>query len=193
MSDDPSAGSRHGLSLHRLQHFDYASDYVAYFVTIRARAGTKPFTDPRLAQEVIDSLHWLRAHRGLRIYAYCLMPDHLHPLTQLPPRKSQDAGQRPSSRPASLADPAAALGTVIGSLKSFTTTRSWKLGCHGGLWQSRFYDHILRRSEDGHRVVTYILANPVRAGLVTEWKAYRFSGMPDPLEGVSDEIPPSIC
>jgi REP element-mobilizing transposase RayT len=166
---------------HRLTQFDYASADHAYFVTARARTGT-PFIDRRLAEIVVDSLNWMRTHRRVAIYAYCLMPDHLHVLLQLPGQPPQPT--RPSSgrpRPAANRDPQAALGAVIGNFKSFTTNRSWKLGHKGQLWQARFYDHIVRRSEDGLAVARYILDNPVRKGLVEDVSMWRWSGTPDPL------------
>jgi REP element-mobilizing transposase RayT len=43
-------------------------------------------------------------------------------------------------------------------------------------WQKDFYDHILRRDEDLIRHVRYILANPIRAGLVTDWRQYPYRG-----------------
>src|SRR5205085_4394603 len=114
------------------------------------------------------SLTWLREHAGLRVHAYCLMPDHLHLLLHLG-QTGQD------------------LGRVIARMKSFTTTQSWKLGYRGMLWQQRFYDHILRLTEDAQAIADYILANPVRKGLVKEPGDYFYSGMPDPL----GEVPAS--
>ncbi|MDQ7054288.1 MAG: hypothetical protein Q9P14_15900 [candidate division KSB1 bacterium] len=43
-------------------------------------------------------------------------------------------------------------------------------------WQKDFYDHILRREEDIERHVKYILHNPVRRGLVENWKMYPYKG-----------------
>jgi putative transposase len=43
-------------------------------------------------------------------------------------------------------------------------------------WQKDFYDHIVRRNEDVLKQVRYILNNPLRAGLVDDWKAYPFVG-----------------
>ena len=40
------------------------------------------------------------------------------------------------------------------------------------LWQGGFFDHVLREEEDRLSVVAYILANPVRAGLVTHPSDY---------------------
>jgi putative transposase len=43
-------------------------------------------------------------------------------------------------------------------------------------WQKDFYDHILKKDEDLEKQVRYILWNPVRRGLVEDWKAYPFKG-----------------
>ncbi|MGI8824501.1 MAG: REP-associated tyrosine transposase [Chloroflexota bacterium] len=151
----------HSLNLHRLPGFDYGDPDHAYFVTARARQGS-PFTDHRLAGEVVASLNWLRARRGLTLYAYCLMPDHLHLLLRVGDRLYP-------------------LAEIMRAFKSFTTHQSWKLGRRGALWQARFYDHIVRKSEDGLRIAAYILDNPVRKGLVAEAESYAWSERPDPL------------
>lgn len=44
------------------------------------------------------------------------------------------------------------------------------------LWQTSFYDHVLRKDEDLLDVVRYILNNPVRKGLVRNYTEYRHSG-----------------
>jgi putative transposase len=43
-------------------------------------------------------------------------------------------------------------------------------------WQKGFYDHILRQDEDLIKQVRYILGNPLRKGLVEDWKAYPYKG-----------------
>lgn len=40
------------------------------------------------------------------------------------------------------------------------------LGRSGPVWQTSFHDHALRREEDMLDVARYIVANPLRAGLV---------------------------
>jgi putative transposase len=66
-------------------------------------------------------------------------------------------------------------------MKSFTTRQSWAVGQQGQLWQGRFYDRVMRRSDDVRAIAQYILQNPVRGGLVDEPAAYPWSGMLDPL------------
>lgn len=158
MAEEPDS---HPWRQRRLRSFNYADPDHVYFVTLRARAGTTPFTDHRLADEVVGSLNWLREHAGLTVYAYVLMPDHLHVLLRPP------GGEH--------------LGMLLKRLKSFTTKQSWALGYKGLLWQARFHDHILRKTEDGQAVAAYILGNPERAGLVKDDVAYPYCGTPDPL------------
>ena len=146
----------------RLPNFDYSDPDHAYFVTVCARHGTAPFTDARLATRVIDSLGWLRLNRAILLYAYCLMPDHLHLLLRLTSRQWN-------------------LGDIVGSFKKFSTKQSWALGFTGHLWQDRFYDHIVRKGEDGHQIAAYIEHNPVRKGLVAVATEYALSGFPDPM------------
>lgn len=158
----------------RLDGFDYRRTDVVYFVTICAATGT-PFTDLAIASIVINALEWLRSERGIRLYAYCLMPDHLHLLLQLP--ESSDVAGASVLRRGSRQT----LGSVIATLKGFTNNESWRLGYEGSLWQLNFCDHILRGYESGMRIAEYILANPVRAGLVTKVEDYPWSGTPDPV------------
>jgi putative transposase len=146
----------------RLAGFDYSGGDYAYFVTIRAALGTVPFRDDRLARVVLEALDWMREHRRVALYAFCLMPDHLHSLMQLAPDS-------------------ASLSTIIGAFKRFTTRQSWQLGYQGRLWQPSFHDHILRKSEDGLTKANYILDNPKRSGLAENRETYPYSGTPDPL------------
>ena len=158
MTTDDHRGPRR-----RLPSFDYSDPTQVYFVTTCARRETVPFLDDRLAEVVVASLSWLRSERSVRLYAYCLMPDHLHLLVQL-----------------GAADET--LGALVGSVKRFTTRASWGMGYVGQLWQPRFYDHVMRTHEDGRRMAQYILDNPVRRGLTGEAESYSWSGAPDPLD-----------
>lgn len=48
------------------------------------------------------------------------------------------------------------------------------------LWQISYHDHVLRNSEAVGDVARYIWANPVRGGLVEDYREYLGSG-PQPL------------
>ena len=42
----------------------------------------------------------------------------------------------------------------------------------GSFWQSESYDHILRDEDDLLNLITYTLLNPVKAGIIKNWKDY---------------------
>lgn len=152
----------------RLKDFDYTDSRYVYFLTICARhkVGADrrvcPFEDKRLANQIIESLiyRWKRA--DISLYCYCLMPDHLH--IAVSPKDSKN------------------LSTIIKEFKTYTTQIGWKyVGIKGKLWQKGYYDHIARRQEDLVSICRYILANPVRKGLVEDAEDWQCSGMIDPL------------
>ena len=47
---------------------------------------------------------------------------------------------------------------------------------NGKVWQVSFWDRFLREEESLEEVVLYVLNNPVRKGLVKEWRDYPYSG-----------------
>ena len=49
------------------------------------------------------------------------------------------------------------------------------LGRHGTVWQEESFDRVLRSSDDVGAKVLYVLQNPVRGGLVSEWQRYRWA------------------
>ena len=53
---------------------------------------------------------------------------------------------------------------------------------HGApLWQRGYYDHVIRAEGDLHAAIKYILENPVRKGLVEDFRNFPFSGPPETL------------
>jgi REP element-mobilizing transposase RayT len=63
--------------------------------------------------------------------------------------------------------------------------REWKSRCYlircrrgsrEPFWQRSFWDHALRNAERLPEAALYILTNPVRAGLVDDWRRYPLSG-----------------
>ncbi len=75
------------------------------------------------------------------------MPDHLHWLMQLEEQKT--------------------LAELVRLFKGGTARELNRyLNRQGAIWQRGYYDHALRREEDIKQVARYIVANPLRAGLV---------------------------
>ncbi len=82
------------------------------------------------------------------------MPDHFHLLV--------------GPREGNLVD-------LIRGWKSFSSNTLRKEGLEGPLWQRGFFDHALRQEEDIEAAANYIVNNPVRAGLVGDWRDYPYS------------------
>ncbi|MCU5783511.1 hypothetical protein MA04_02811 [Alcanivorax balearicus MACL04] len=99
----------------------------------------------------------VRALRAVSDYAdtlcFVVMPDHLHWLLQL----RRDAG----------------LSGTVQKAKS-VATRYWRLeeGTKEPLWQRGFHDRALRKDDDVVAAARYIIANPLRAGLVRSVRDY---------------------
>ena len=108
---------------------------------------------PVLCEQAENLLRELARNRGGLLYAWCLMPDHVHILVQ-----DDD---------------------LIGMVRTFKgrmTPKSRALEPSRKLWQESFYDHILRKEESVLKVADYIWQNPVRAGLVDHPSQYPWSG-----------------
>ena len=145
----------------RLPGFDYSSP-KAYLITICTKDRRRFFTRDKFNQEIIECLMAEKTRSAFKIFAYCLMPDHLHLL--LAPT---DGGITVSG--------------FIGAFKSRATRIAWGFGITGKIWQWRFHDRILRGQNDLRVVVMYLLNNPVKQGLVTKWQDYKYVGLVDPL------------
>ena len=79
--------------------------------------------------------------------AFVIMPDHFHWLFSL-------QGQRP-------------LSVSVNTVKSYSARKINRiLGRHGAFWQRGFHDRAIRYSDDLEHIARYIVANPLRAGIV---------------------------
>jgi REP element-mobilizing transposase RayT len=62
------------------------------------------------------------------------------------------------------------------SLKGYTAREANKvLGRRGQFWDPESYDHEVRNGGEFRRIREYILNNPVKAGLVQDWRDWRWS------------------
>lgn len=85
--------------------------------------------------------------------AFVVMPDHFHWLLLL-------SGSR-------------SLSGCVNTVKSFSSRRiNQRLSRHGPVWQTGFYDRAIRRDDDLLQVARYIIANPLRAGIVASVREY---------------------
>lgn len=119
----------------------------AYLLTTVTKDRLPLFTDLRLARLAILELRACDEAGLCDTLAFVLMPDHLHWLLQLTDAALPDLLRRYKSRS----------GGVIN--RSQNTPGM-------AVWQAGFHDRAIRDGENLQHIARYIVANPVRAGLV---------------------------
>jgi putative transposase len=138
-----------------LQAFDYLGQH-RYSLTFCTHARRALFTTRERVDLVLGQILRSAHEQAGEILVYCFMPDHLHLLIEMH-RESSD-GLR-----------------FILRAKQFSGYHYQQKFGHR-LWQRYGFERVLRNEEDTLEVARYILANPVRAGLVTCAEEYPFSG-----------------
>jgi putative transposase len=132
----------------------------------RAEA-TRSLADQRLAQIVVDALHFFAGKR-YDLLGYVVMPSHLHWVFQ--PLDEWVGSLTVAKR---LSTPRQ---RIVHSIDRYTASRCNQVrGQTGSFWQREPYDHWIRGPQDLERILLYIDANPVKAGHVQSPKDWRYS------------------
>lgn len=126
-----------------------------YSLTLTCAQRRTVFIKRSVVEHCVSALRSSSERHGFSVLAYCFMPDHLHLLVQ---------GNSETHLPQFMKD-----------FKQQTGYR-YRRSNSEALWQKSYYDHILRAEEDVRQVARYIVANPVRAALVSEAGDYPHSG-----------------
>ena len=131
---------------HRLRLGRFAEPNRIYLLTTNTLGRQPVFNDVALGRLVVAQFRAAQDQDCANSLAWVVMPDHFHWLIEL---------QRGS----------------LSGLMQRTKSLSTKLvnRCTGrkiSLWQQGFHDRALRREEDLVKLARYIVANPLRAGLV---------------------------
>ncbi|MBL7829049.1 MAG: transposase [Saprospiraceae bacterium] len=99
----------------------------------------------------------IRSPKWYKVWAVCIMPNHVHLLITLEPG-------------------APVLFRVLQSIKSFSARKANQvLKRTGPFWELESYDHIVRNTDAFLRITKYILHNPVKANFVKKWEDWRFT------------------
>ena len=123
-----------------------------YLITTVTDKRQPVFRDLWCARSLIHELREADALEWSSTWAFVVMPDHLHWLVAL--------GRADLSR----------LVLRVKSRSAIEINRL--LGGSGRVWQKGFHDHALRQEEELRDVARYVVANPVRAGLVRSVRDY---------------------
>lgn len=137
-------------------------------VTQRGRQGRRPFLEDDDYALYRDLLAAQCALAGVEVWAWCLMPDHVH-LILVP--STEDA-----------------LALALGEAhRSYTRALHARKEVSGNIWHGRFASTVL----DLHHLlvaVRYVELNPLRAGLVEHARDWPWSSARAHLDGAEDGL-----
>ena len=131
---------------HRLRIGRHAEPHRIYLLTTNTLGREPVFKDFVLGRLVVAQFCSAQEQGWANSLAWVVMPDHFHWLIE----RQHDSLSELMQRTKSLSTKA---------VKRSTGRRS-------SLWQQGFHDRALRREDDLVKLARYIVANPLRAGLV---------------------------
>jgi len=140
---------------HRLDAELYIGGQAVSF-TICERNKKKVFNDREIFSPLADKLIETSREYECDLHIFLFMPDHLHLVLQ-----SKDE-----------------LVNVLTVVDKFKQKSGFWFHQNNNdvRWQKSYHDHIIRDDADIETHIYYILNNPVRAGIVKNWKEYYFKG-----------------
>jgi len=117
-----------------------------YLLTTTTARRSPWFQDTTCARTFCRLMTEAKTWGDARVLCWVLMPDHWHGLVEL--------GEHDG------------VSLVMNRLKSLSAKSLVRQGRGMPLWSRGFHDHALRQDEDLRAAARYIVANPVRSGLV---------------------------
>jgi putative transposase len=136
-----------------------------FFVTTCTNKRRQILASDAIAEILVKEWREAPARHHWMIGRYVIMPDHVHFFC---------APQRDSTT----------LSQFVGAWKSWTSRRIATLPqarsagdpARKPIWQSEFFDHLIRSNESYDRKWEYVRDNPVRAGFVSTADAWKYAG-----------------
>lgn len=132
----------------RLRTGRFSESNRIYLITAVCHQRNPVFRNVRRGRKFVHAISKVEQAKTL---CYVVMPDHVHWLLQL--------------------EEGADLSHSVQKAKSLTSKLLRQLW-DGPVWQRGFHDRALRKEEDVQAVARYVVANPLRAGLVSSLRDY---------------------
>jgi len=156
----------------------------AYYITITVVDWIDLFTRKRYKDIMVDALKYGQTSKGLEIYAWCLMPSHLHMICRSNSQNSVADIMRDLKGHTSK--------QLIRSITEENESRTeWMLerfekacahlkrGQKYKIWQNGYHAKELTGNAFIYQKLKYIHMNPVEAGIVEKFEDYLYSSGPN--------------
>jgi REP element-mobilizing transposase RayT len=126
-----------------------------YHIMLRGAGRQTIFHDDADCERFLETVERFKKQTGIKIYAWCLMGNHVHLL---------------------LEEGNEVISTTMKRIGvSYASYYNWKYNAVGHLFQDRFKSEKIERDEYFLTVARYIHQNPVKAGLVKKSADWRWS------------------
>ncbi|WP_201018893.1 REP-associated tyrosine transposase [Pseudomonas cichorii] len=137
------SGVNHGADLRKGRYSETGRIYLLTSVVHERR---QIFDDWRAGRLLVDEFRKAQQEGRAHSLAWVVMPDHFHWLVELQ---------------------SGSLGLLMRRVKSGSSRAVMAaVGADSQVWQKGYHDRAVRREEDLRSIARYIVANPLRAGLV---------------------------
>jgi len=174
----------------RLQRiYDDQSQY--YFITTKTYRNKKIFDNKRSVELLLQCINYLVKKKYFKLFAWVILPDHLHILLEIIGKKNISEVMHDFK--SYTANQISKLILSRGAEASATMVRGKnqrpvgeasrpRLERNGRpkvmkIWQTSFYDHIIRNQDDLYTHLDYVHYNSIKHGYVTKpedwpWSSY---------------------
>jgi REP-associated tyrosine transposase len=139
----------------RLPNHSYVGK-AQYFLTLCVRHRRPVFKNGGDVVAVWAQIQRTAHEESFEVLAYCFVPDHLHLLVE---GIHEDSNLRRFVK-----------------MSKQRSGHEYRRRCGYRLWQEGYFDRVLRDDADARIYASYIVTNPVRAGLVASAAEYEFVG-----------------
>ena len=129
-----------------------------YFFTLVTEDRVPVFMDKNAMEVLMAAIKETRKRNPFELVAYCILPDHVHLIMELPADDNL-------------------FSQKVRSIKRLTTIRLRKITGIPNLtiWQNRFWEHTVRNQVDLKYCFDYVHYNPVKHGYVDECGKWAWS------------------
>jgi putative transposase len=138
----------------RLNKDAYLQTGYPCHITICSLNGNPIFESKEFTFHCLELLESLCDKFEIQLYVYCFMPEHIHIILTVEGQKS--------------------IIELVQDFKGKSTIESYNFDYKGKIYQTRFFDHFIRTDQSLENEIRYVLENPVRRGLVENYRDYPF-------------------
>lgn len=137
-----------------------------YFITCRGEHNETLFKDEKDFGMFLDLMKRYQEQYGIKLFAYCLLPDHLHLLVEM---------EKPVEEEADSAKPREISGFMRDLNNNYTKYYNSRYARKGHLFRERFKSALIEKESHLLKMTAYIHLNPERMGTVKDAKDYPYS------------------